>query len=68
MSAPQGQIFTTLGWLPAEKVELRESVTFEDDQIRMVRIDKYVDGTWVGNDLNGQIKTGHEFSVIAQPL
>lgn len=58
-----GHIFTTLGWLPADQVELRESVTHDDERIRMVRIDKYVDGAWVGNDLVGHIKTGFEMSV-----
>jgi hypothetical protein len=59
------KIFTTLGWLPAEQVELRESVTHEDEYVRMIRIDKYVGGEWVGNDLNGTIKKGHEFRVEA---
>ena len=55
-----GHIFTTLGWLPADRVELRETVTHDDERVRLVRVDKYVDGVWVGNDINGQIKTGHE--------
>ncbi|HMZ00126.1 MAG TPA: hypothetical protein PLU79_10780 [Burkholderiaceae bacterium] len=55
-----GHIFTTLGWLPADRVELRETVTHDDEHVRLVRVDKYVDGVWVGNDINGQIKTGHE--------
>jgi hypothetical protein len=65
-----GHIFTTRGWLPAAQVELRESVTHDDDHIRLVRVDKYdkTDGAWVGNDINGQIKAGHEFGAIAQPL
>lgn len=57
-----GHIYTTLGWVPADRVELRETVTHDDEHIRLVRVDKYVDGQWVGNDINGQIKTGHEFS------
>lgn len=64
----EGHIFTTRGWLPADQVELRETVTHDDAQIRIVRVDKYVDGEWVGNDINGQIKTGHEFTGIAQQL
>lgn len=63
-----GHIFTTRGWLPADQVELRETVTHDDDRIRLVRVDKYVGGEWVGNDINGQIKAGHEFGAIAQPL
>lgn len=55
-------IFTTKGMLPDDEVELRESVTHDDEQITIVRIDKYLKATgeWVGNDLNGRIKTGHE--------
>jgi hypothetical protein len=64
----EGHIFTTLGWLPAEQVELRESVTHDDDQIRLVRVDKYVDGVWVGNDINGQLKRGNELVATAQQL
>lgn len=63
-----GHIFTTLGWLPAERVELRRTVTHEDDRIRLVRVDKFVDGVWVGNDIDGQIKRGHEFGATAQQL
>jgi hypothetical protein len=63
-----GHIFTTLGWLPAEQVELRESVTHDDEHIRLVRVDKYVGGVWVGNDINGQIKKGHEFAAVGQQL
>lgn len=64
----EGHIFTTKGWLPADQVELRESVTHDDKQIRLVRVDKYHNGEWVGNDINGQIKTGHEFKVVAEQL
>lgn len=65
-----GHVFTTHGWLPADVVELRESVTHDDEHIRLVRVDKYVrsTGEWVGNDINGQIKTGHEFGALAQQL
>ena len=55
--------FTTKGEIPDEQIEFRESVTFEDEKIRMVRIDKFHHGEWVGNDLRGEIKTGHEFMV-----
>ena len=65
---PAGHIYTTLGWVPAERVELRRTVTHDDDQIRLVRVDKFVDGVWVGNDIHGQIKTGHEFGAAAQQL
>ena len=57
-----GHIFTTRGWVPADQVRLVESVTHEDDLIRMVRVDKYIGDEWVGNDINGSIKTGFEFS------
>lgn len=63
-----GHIFTTRGWLPADQVELRESVTHDDEHIRLVRVDKFVDGVWVGNDINGHIKKGHEFGAVAQQL
>jgi hypothetical protein len=58
-----GHIFTTRGWVPAEQVELRESVTHDDEHVRLVRVDKYIDGEWVGNDINGQIKKGHELAI-----
>ncbi len=64
----EGHIFTTLGWMPADRVELRESVAHDDEHIRLVRVDKFVDGVWVGNDINGQIKKGHEFGAVAQQL
>lgn len=63
-----GHIFTTLGWLPADQVELRETVTHDDEQIRIVRVDKYVGGEWVGNDLVGHIKKGHEFAAVQSQL
>jgi len=50
------QIFTTLGWIPADQVDLRESVLEENDDTRVVRTDKFVNGLWVGNDLNIIIK------------
>jgi hypothetical protein len=63
-----GHIFTTRGWLPQDQVELRETVTHDDEQIRITRIDKYVNGEWVGNDLRGDIKTGHEFAAVQSQL
>jgi hypothetical protein len=66
--AMDGHIFTTLGWLPADQVELRETVTHDDEQIRIVRVDKYVGGEWVGNDLVGHIKKGHEFAAVQSQL
>lgn len=61
-------IFTTKGMLPDEEVELRESVTHDDEQIKIVRIDKFLKttGEWVGNDLQGTIKTGHEIKLEQQ--
>lgn len=50
-------IFTTRGYLPADRVELRKSVT-EDGSARYHRTDKFdrVDGAWVGNDLHIELK------------
>jgi len=64
----EGHIFTTRGWVPADQVELRRTVTHDDDQITLVRVDKFIGGEWVGNDIDGQIKTGHQFGAIAQSL
>jgi hypothetical protein len=61
-------VFTTRGWVPADQVEMRESVTFEDATIRMVRVDKYIGGEWVGNDLRGDIKTGVDIGAIQAQL
>lgn len=55
-----GHIFTTHGWVPADQVRLVESVTHDDETIRMVRVDKFIGDEWVGNDINGSIKTGVE--------
>ena len=59
-----GQVFTTMGWLPAEEVILQVTVTYEDDKAKAERTDKYLKSTgeWVGNDLNVIIKTGQEFN------
>lgn len=54
--------FTTKGEIADELIDFRESVTFEDEHIRMVRVDKFFQGEWVGNDLRGEIKKGHEFA------
>ena len=58
-------IFTTKGWLEPELVELRVSVTHEDDESRVERTDKHLKATgeWIGNDLNVVIKKGREFKV-----
>lgn len=47
-----GHVFTTLGWVPAEQVELRRWIVSDDEDTRVVRVDKYVAGKWVGNDLH----------------
>ena len=62
------QIFTTLGWLPADQVELRRSITHDDEYLIIERVDKYVGGEWVGNDLVGTIKKGHEFAAVQSQL
>lgn len=53
------QIYTTHGWLDADKVELRVS-SQEDDAAKVERTDKYIKATgeWVGNDLHVHIKQG----------
>lgn len=61
-------VFTTRGWVAADQVELRESVTFEDETIRMVRVDKFIGDEWVGNDLRGEIKTGFDIGAIQQQI
>lgn len=63
-----GQIFTTHGWLPADQVELRRSITHDDEYLIIERVDKYVGNEWVGNDLIGTIKKGHEYVVAQQQL
>lgn len=64
----ENHIFTTLGWLPAEQVELRETTTHDDEYLIIKRVDKYVAGEWVGNDLIGHIKKGHEFAAVQSQL
>lgn len=51
-------IYTTKGELPDEAVELRQVVTADNDDHRVVRTDKYLKATgeWVGNDLHVHIK------------
>ncbi len=51
------EIYTTKGYLPADQVELRESVE-DTETYRMTRTDKYLKATgeWVGNDLKCEIK------------
>lgn len=65
-----GHIFTTHGWLPADQVELRESVTHDDERIRIVRVDKHLKatGVWVGNDLNATVKTGIDIGLAQAQL
>lgn len=58
-----GHIFTTRGWLPAERIELRETVTADDETHRAVRTDKYLDGVWVGNDVHVHMKTGLDMAL-----
>lgn len=66
----EGHIYTTQGWLPADQVELRESVTHEDEHLRLVRVDKYLraSGEWVGNDINGMVKKGFEVPMTTAAL
>lgn len=47
-------IFTTRGFLPASRVELRPSVVEDNEDRTITRVDKYdrTDGEWVGNDLD----------------
>lgn len=58
------QVFTTRGWLPADQVVLVSTVTHDDERIKITRTDKYLATTmeWVGNDLHGEIKQGHDIS------
>ena len=53
---------TTLGEISDDLIDFRRSVTFEDEHIRMERIDKFYQGQWVGNDLHGTVKTGHDLN------
>ena len=52
------QVFTTKGYLPAEQVEMRESVTEDNDDRKTVRVDKYLraSGEWIGNDVHVTLK------------
>lgn len=61
-------IYTTRGFLPESEVELKSTVTYEDEKMVVTRVDKYVTGEWAGNDINATIKTGHEFAIEAQQL
>ena len=56
---PNGQIFTTKGFLPLSEVELVESI-FENSNERTVRTDKFLrsTGEWVGNDVHVTLKKG----------
>jgi len=51
-------IFTTKGFLPADQVEMRPTVTCDDDDKTVTRVDKYLKetGEWVGNDLHVHMK------------
>lgn len=51
----ENHIFTTRGWLPADQVELRETTTHDDEYLIITRVDKYVAGEWVGNDLEATV-------------
>ena len=65
MSATDGQVFTLFGWVPEDRVRTVETVTYEDEHVRTVRIDKYV---WGGNDINVQVKTGHELKIEQEAI
>ena len=60
--------FTTKGEIADELLEFRFSVTHDDERMKIVRRDKFLDGEWVGNDLDCQIKTGLEFQVTQAHL
>lgn len=49
-------VATTRGWMHPSMVEMRPTVTQDDENVRVVRTDKFVDGEWVGNDLAIQAK------------
>lgn len=51
-------IFTTHGHLDDELVELRQTVTEDNDDRTMTRTDKFLkaSGEWIGNDLHLVIK------------
>lgn len=59
------EVFTKFGMVSADQVRVVETVTYEDDHVRTVRVDKYV---WGGNDINVQIKTGHEIKLEQENL
>lgn len=54
----ENQIYTTKGWLPVDQVKLVKTVTRDDADMMIERIDKYLaaNSEWVGNDLNIQVK------------
>ena len=59
---------TTHGEISDELLEFKYSVTHDDEQVKVVRRDKYFNGEWVGNDIDCQIKTGFEFKVTQARL
>lgn len=63
-------IFTTLGMLPVDQIDFRETVTHDDGRIRLVRVDKYLKdtGAWVGNDIRGEVKTGIDIGLAQAAL
>lgn len=56
-----GQIFTTKGWLPADEVVLKPTIT-DSPECTVTRTDKFLasTGEWVGNDLHVAMKKGIE--------
>lgn len=63
-------VFTTLGELPVDLVELRETVTHDDERIRLVRVDKHLraTGEWIGNDIRGEVKRGIDIGLATAVL
>lgn len=51
-------IFTTLGHINRDLVELKETVTCDNDDCHVLRTDKYLKSTgeWVGNDIHVTMK------------
>jgi hypothetical protein len=48
---------TTFGWMHPSQVEMRPTVLRDDDDVRVVRTDKFtLDGQWCGNDLDIKAK------------
>lgn len=47
---------TTRGLMHPSLVEMRRTVTQDNDDVRVVRTDKFIDGEWVGNDLHIEAK------------